>query len=405
MIWLHFLCAVPQAVATARYRGYVSIWTSSPHKSSSIGRTVPSLGVTRLIKMTAARSQVSVQRLNYDVFLHLAQELQTQSVLTNLSSTCKLYRQWSMPILYRVCRVHQTSETPTTKKFPPRSIWSYIGSITIHDILCPDSHRYTPVPGASNNPRCGIVNGAILEGLLGMPKLHAVHLIHDHHGIPWPVLQSILTLPQLREFSCNPRISHTPEGSARLQELVLNSPAPLTSFQYTRDIHAISHLFDPLQSRAEEHLLDLILRSVCSSLHTLVLPIESAPLRTMSSLDFPRLQRLMLGGLLELAHELQCDIVTALHKMPELRVLELDIALSPDHAPRPIWPPGPATTYPWPHLQRLCVSFPRTEDQMGGTMERSSICISAILCGRYLADTTAVQSVWPRRTRIRVSPR
>ncbi|KAH9885229.1 hypothetical protein C8Q73DRAFT_305451 [Cubamyces lactineus] len=276
-----------------------------------------------------------------------------------------------MPILFRVCWVRQTPKSPTARKFPPPSIWPYIKSITVHDILCPDSNRYTPVPGESLIPRCGIVNGAIAESFRGMPQLHTIHLIHGHHGIPWLVLQAILSLPQLREFSCTPQISYTPEGSARLQELVLDSLASLTSFRYTRDIHAISHLFDTLQNQAEEHLLNLVLRSVHMSLIALALPIESAPLRAMTSLDFPQLQELRIKGFLESAQELQCNLISALHRMPELRILELDIALSPHHAPRPLWPPGLATTYSWPHLQQLCVSFPRVQDQVYSHVPRN----------------------------------
>ncbi|KAJ8474342.1 hypothetical protein ONZ51_g7283 [Trametes cubensis] len=212
--------------------------------------------------------------------------------------------------------------------------------------------------------RCGIVNGFISRAFRRMPELHAVHLILSHHGIPWLALQLILALPQLREFSCTPQISYTPEGSARVRKLVMDSPAPLTSFQFTRDIYAISHLFDRLQSRAEERLLDLILRSAHTSLTILALPIESAPLRTIGSLDFPRLRELTLKGLSGPSQELQCDLVSALGRMPELRVLELDIALSPRRTPQPIWPPGVITTYPWPHLQRLCVSFPHANDQL-----------------------------------------
>lgn len=212
---------------------------------------------------------------------------------------------------------------------------------------------------------CGVYNGpALRRALSHMPGLRTIVLSHSYktvHGIPWSVLQFILSLPQLREFSL--RFHHfaptTPQEDIRLA-----CPAPLTSFEHTlNDRRPRSTFYTP--GEGEEHALSVVLAGVHTTLERLALTTEIAPLHAIcTTLDWPNLRELRLRGEPRTVGDPPLSIIAMFAHMPRLRILDLKLT-QPAGAPRqPIWPIGYQTTFPWPDLQQFTISFPADDDQI-----------------------------------------
>ncbi|KAI0768235.1 hypothetical protein BD413DRAFT_614568 [Trametes elegans] len=193
-----------------------------------------------------------------------------------------------------------------------------------------------------------------------MPSLRSVSLeaFSDvEHGIPWPVLEAILTVPHLEAFSCryhnlSPAAFHRP-GAA-----FAGISQALTRFEFTlTDYRRPPRMYQP-----ERSTLDFVLQECHERLEVLTIPAECAPFHTMCDLDWPALRELRLRGVIEPGNEPADPFVVAFACMPRLRVLELRLALPPTATPKPLWPAGVEVTYPWPELQELVVSFPEPDD-------------------------------------------
>lgn len=215
---------------------------------------------------------------------------------------------------------------------------------------------------------CCIYDGPTLRNALSsMPGLHSITLSIEHrtvHGIPWPILHFILSLPQLREFSL--RFHHlapkTPPKHIRLHH-----PAPLTSFQHILHDHPSQTTFYDA-GNGEESALFVILDGVHKTMERLALTTEIAPLHAIcTTFDWPNLRELRLRGERRTVGNPPLPIIAMFANMPRLRVLELKLA-HPTGAPlQPIWPIGYRTTFPWPELQDLTLSLLRVAGRRGHT--------------------------------------
>ncbi|KAI0768233.1 hypothetical protein BD413DRAFT_440062, partial [Trametes elegans] len=208
---------------------------------------------------------------------------------------------------------------------------------------------------------CGVYDSDFVgTALRAMPSLRSVSLeaFSDvEHGIPWPVLEAILTVPPLKAFSCkyhnlSPAAFHRP-GAA-----FAGISQALTRFEFTlRDFRRSPRMYQP-----ERSTLDFVLQECHERLEVLTIPVECAPFQTICGLDWPALREFRLRGMIRLGYEPADPFVIAFACMPRLRVLELRLALSPGVRPKALWPAGVDVTYPWPELQELVVSFPEPQD-------------------------------------------
>lgn len=174
---------------------------------------------------------------------------------------------------------------------------------------------------------CGIYHGpALRRALSHMPGLRTLFLSHTYktvHGIPWSVLQFILSLPQLREFSL--RFHHfapkTPQEDIRLAH-----PAPLTSFENTLNDRRPHSTFYT-SGEGQEHALSVVLSGVHMTLERLALTAEIAPLHAIcTSLDWPNLRELRLRGEPRTVGDPPLPIMTMFAHMPRLHILDLKLA-------------------------------------------------------------------------------
>ncbi|KAI0334542.1 hypothetical protein GY45DRAFT_1114227 [Cubamyces sp. BRFM 1775] len=307
--------------------------------------------------------------LNHDILTMIVEEVFATSpqALRQFSAACKLLRQCSMPTLFRTCVVMQRA--PIKDAFIPDPLWPHIQHLVLRDV-CPDwyaavARRRLPDPATwpplhyTEDPLlCGVFDGTTLgHALRAMPKLRSLSVWcgeNIDHGLPWHVLQVILTLPHLHHFSCHH--FHFSPVSVPSEDLVLGAPAPLTSFRYMLNAYRpIPRVHDP-----ETNALSAVLKAYHATLEVLWLPTESTPFRTVLSLGWPSLRELRLRG----EHILDGDpLILVLGRMPKLRLLKLDFAL-PRDTPRPVWPESIAAPYSWPELQDLQVSFPCADDRL-----------------------------------------
>ncbi|KAH9854935.1 hypothetical protein C2E23DRAFT_874989 [Lenzites betulinus] len=323
-----------------------------------------------LQKVGSKHQTVSFTALDDDVLATICERLCKRSLIS-LSETSKSLRELCVPILFRHC--HITNDRPVEYRFLPETLRRHVRSLYLND-ECPDMldqwDCYTEtfqntdtLRFATNRFVCGLYEGSNLRNVLSpMSGLHSITLGHARvtiHGISWTVLQSILSLPQLREFSL---YSHHLAPGTPPEELRLEYSAPLISFGFILDDNRPrSTVFDPRES--DKRAVSVILSSVHKTLKRLVLTAEAAPLRAIcTTLDWPCLQELRLRG-----ERLTSDdpIIAMFAHMTQLRVLELNFVepKSPSE-PQPIWPVGYRSVLPWPELQDLIISFPINADQI-----------------------------------------
>ncbi len=206
-----------------------------------------------------------------------------------------------------------------------------------------------------------------------MPHLRSICLsinCRELHAIDWGPFVAILSTPQLREFTLSqyllsPRCTPT--------ESDIDSIAPITSFRYDQ-YGSRWKLFDyPTQ----EETLALVLKRLRATLENLVLPMELASLRVLSDSPsrWPRLRILYLRGVFCADPSRHVPFVSALSEMPNLRVLNLELALPSgvDSQLLHLWPRGHtrALRLPWEDLEDLTVSFPHHDDQIYAHLPRS----------------------------------
>ncbi len=212
---------------------------------------------------------------------------------------------------------------------------------------------------------CGVYNGpALRHALSHMPGLRTIVLDQTYrtvHGIPWSVLQFILSLPQLREFSL--RFHHFAPKTPQ-QDIRLACPAPLTSFEHTlSDLQPHSTFYDP--GDGEEHAVSVVLDGVHNTLERLALTTQIAPLHAIcTTLDWPNLRELRLRGDRCTIGDPALPVIAMFAHMSRLRILDLRLAQPAEAAHQPIWPIGYQTRFPWAELRHLTIAFPADDDQI-----------------------------------------
>ena len=150
-------------------------------------------------------------------------------------------------------------------------------------------------PAKDEDILCAAFDSPLLQDmLLSMPRLASLTLwsVNPHnygHGLSWRRLNAFLSLPHLQtvtflRFYVSPRL---PNG----QQPQFGRLAPLSSFTY--DLHEHRR---PMRLPAEEQSLAHLMHAVHSSLSSICLPAEPAPIQTISVLHWPQLRELRMYG-------------------------------------------------------------------------------------------------------------
>ncbi|RDX46250.1 hypothetical protein OH76DRAFT_1465503 [Lentinus brumalis] len=283
-----------------------------------------------------------------------------------LSCTCRRLRGLSMSMLFSHCKqdISIWDASSSDSHTIPSTLWPHVRTIKLC-CRCIDGYfavsdwdNYTP---QDSDVICGALESPKLQYVLqNMPYLSAIVVrpIHSHwfgHGLSWDTLCGFLSLPQLSRLVLeHVHICPRPPDAAALQ---LQPCTPISSFEYL-----LPNIRDPYGRLSETEALDRVLRFLHHSLETLSLPAEPAPIITISSLDWPRLRELRLRGLRWTTPTL--PIVGLFARMPNLRVLSLELMEGEGVSATALWPRGFPASYPWPYLESLSVSHPDPEDEI-----------------------------------------
>ncbi|KAI0643908.1 hypothetical protein C8Q79DRAFT_1074226 [Trametes meyenii] len=309
-----------------------------------------------------------LSELNEDVLNYLLLELKAQMLLRPFSQTCRKMRQSCMPILFRSCTIR---ECLALLAFPlPQSLWPYIQDIRFFD-GCYEYHvltrawesgRLSHVPYPGDALLCRVYEGAALEtALQSMPRLRTVTLFFRQpalHGISWPTLRAILSVPQLERLVLRGYLL-VPELTTG-GDVCLESVPALTTFRYIQPKYNLR----PHDYSSEIRTVDRLLHRLHRTLQTLILPVESSPFPRLCSLDWPSLRELRLQGEYDALKSGFSPFIFCIANMPRLCILCLEFALPAGQEPLPIWPADLHIDMLWPLLEELTVSFPVANDKI-----------------------------------------
>ncbi len=200
----------------------------------------------------------------------------------------------------------------------------------------------------------------LLDALRGMKRLRGVVVdTGPGAGLPFWVLDAIFSTPQVRSVQFGPSICLPSEDDCSVpKHLRLTGPvASLTSFR--RPLRSGA----PYSQKPEEaDLLFYLFKQIHHTIEVVEMPIETAPLRAFRRRDWPCLRELVLrGGPRRSARAFMLEHLT---RMPNLRVLKLELAYSSEAGPQCIFPPGWTSGCPWPSLEVLTVSNPHPDDEL-----------------------------------------
>lgn len=210
---------------------------------------------------------------------------------------------------------------------------------------------------------CGIMSATFLkDALRAMPLLHSVSLeilAQEKHGIGWESLTAILSTPQLRSFTLGTFLFSPREPPS---EMWAGTLAPITTFRYDQQSYRSFLRTYPVQ----EDSLAFVLTRLHSSLESLLLPSEIAPLTLLAQTQWPQLRELSLNGEFYPSPGHTAPLMSLFSGMRRLRVLNLTLALPEgvDRKQLVFWPEGYESSLPWPDLEVLTISFPDPEDQI-----------------------------------------
>lgn len=207
--------------------------------------------------------------------------------------------------------------------------------------------------------------------LPALPRLTTLRLrvqYIDVHGLSWNTVRTILSLPHLRHVHI--------DGLYICPELLdgdnldpTTATTPLSTFHYV-----MPHYRQPWSFPSESIVLDFLIRKLHTSLESLVLPVESAPLQTISSLHWPRLREFTLRG--ERWSDHSTPVVTLLSSMPSLHSLALELSEPKNAVPGVVWPKGLTAALPWPNLDTLRLSHPDPADEIYNNLPPSLRALS-----------------------------
>ncbi|KAI0711833.1 hypothetical protein C8T65DRAFT_520261, partial [Cerioporus squamosus] len=235
---------------------------------------------------------------------------------------------------------------------------------------------------------CGALAGPLVEQWLpGMPRLRSITLYHrdeEPHGLSWPALSAVLSLPVIREFKLD-RLHFCP-ALRPSDELHIDSPGQLTSFEYLLRKPAETYETEPRMSikpnySDERRALSTALGALHENLEMLSLPTELVSMHIFSQHPWPRLRRLTLRG--RPSDDLISSLLSSIAHIPALRSLVIKFSSAGSMRPGVLWRGDVVTAFPCPALEELVVTSPDPADQLFDHLPMSLRTLS-LCCWRHL---------------------
>ncbi|KAI9060666.1 hypothetical protein FKP32DRAFT_1678979 [Trametes sanguinea] len=320
-------------------------------------------------RMQPSDESTLLDRLDADTFTEICELLLRAESLRPLSETSRRIREACMPMLFRHTWVQSARVFGDyDPDFLPRSLWPHIQRLTFYGIF-PES-RISPWVRPTIHPSIYAAR-ALQDAFEHMPKLNKIKIFAlQGHGVPWLVLETILSNPRLRSFDLpeclcrsEPSWDHIPPDPR------LSVAAPLQYFRYTHhDIYRRA----PRSSALETLFVSAVTQQASQSLETLITSSEMVPslYDLLASASWPNLRELRLVGERAASDPaLVRSYPTVLANAPKLQTLVLDLAPPPGATPRlKICPPRfgihSQDTFPWPELLKLSIAYPDPDDAL-----------------------------------------
>ncbi|KAI0712179.1 hypothetical protein C8Q76DRAFT_622062 [Earliella scabrosa] len=193
-----------------------------------------------------------------------------------------------------------------------------------------------------------------------MPHLRTVTFrgAISYEGVPWIVLSAVLSTKHIRDLLFDGPITCKRDSALPKHPHLSISPVAsliLTPLDFRKDRFNAS----------DTVLLDIIARQAHASFEVMTVPSEMAPLTAFWQHDWPRLRELTLRGqrcAIDTSPEV--PMIAVLARMPNLRMLNLELAQPRGLERQPMWPQGLKMEFPWPALDTLLISFPHPDDRI-----------------------------------------
>lgn len=207
---------------------------------------------------------------------------------------------------------------------------------------------------------------SISETLQSFPLLETVSvgLMYGTSGVPWNVLEAIVSVPRLHCLDFDDRIVG-PELDPPSNSM--KTVAPLRKIRYIIDDFREHPRYFP----GEDALFTRLVTAARSTLESIRIPSECFPYGVVYSNDWPHLQELHLTGLRIVAFigkpgsRTVIPLISILGRLTSLRTLRLHLAQPRALRDREmIWPRDVFGGMPWPQLETLSVSHPHPDDQL-----------------------------------------
>lgn len=266
-------------------------------------------------------------------------------------------RETSYPrVLGRMCGVYTST--------PPDSIRSLLHRYMT--FVYHYNYEYDLIPwktskNASRRPYHKNPNhGFLLDALSKMTRLRNVVVdISVHTGSPFWVLDAIFSTPHISSVQFGPSLCLPAEFDGSIpKHLRFTGPVPsLTSFR--RPLRSDTPYS---QTPEEAKLLLCLFKRIHHTIEIVEMPIETAPFGAFRRRDWPCLRELVLRG--GPRRSVRAYLLENLTRMPNLRVLKLELAHSSESGPQRICPPGWTGGCPWPKLEVLTVSNPHPDEEL-----------------------------------------
>ncbi|KAI9067725.1 hypothetical protein FKP32DRAFT_1588335 [Trametes sanguinea] len=295
--------------------------------------------------------------LDDDCLQLIFSELRTGRGLRSLSLTCSWLRESCLNVLFEKSIAFVNSLEDPTQSFPPPHLWRHVRTLKMFRSFEYRMRRSSSGEMVADAVCNKVVLSQVLHQMSNLTSL--IFMDEEEYGIPWPILQVILSTPQLRSFDLFGRLSIADDAPSKP---TLNL-SPITSFRYVPQDERKGQRSSP----SEKRILGAILQKLAPTLQALHLPCESVPFRKLDLWDWPGLQELYLRGDGRRLAKAGAPLVSILRRMPRLRRLSLKLARCNGQRPLgPIWPPNSLIAMPWPELESLTLSWIHPHEQLFG---------------------------------------
>ncbi|KAI0761608.1 hypothetical protein BD413DRAFT_438927, partial [Trametes elegans] len=178
-------------------------------------------------------------------------------------------------------------------------------------------------------------------------------------GLPRHIAHAILSVPRLRHLQIHYSLCLGSALHGGLTRASFPTPPQLVSFSKTRKD------FSPHpKPNLDEGWLPVLIKSTSSTLGEIRLTGKEVPERVFHKNDWPHLRELIIRSARPvLRHPRSMTMLSVRSRVPNLRVLKLELAQHAQTERIPFWPQGWTPGFPWPDLEVLTVTYSDPDDE------------------------------------------